>query len=107
MPKAILITGTSSEFGEMVAYQLANEGHIVYAAMRGVTTHNAETADAAVAQIMEEQGRIDVLIHNAGHMGFGSSKAFTPEQLVKEHDVNVVGTQRLNRAALPQTRRGA
>ncbi len=111
MPKTILITGASSGFGELTAYQLADAGHTVYASMRGVATHNADKAqsakrisaekgvdihpieldvqdqgsvDAAVAQVIGEQGRIDVLIHNAGHMSFGPAEAFTPEQLARE-----------------------
>ena len=48
MPKTILITGTSSGFGELTAYQLADEGHIVYASMRGVTAENAEKAERRV-----------------------------------------------------------
>ncbi|WP_010164841.1 SDR family NAD(P)-dependent oxidoreductase [Sphingomonas sp. PAMC 26617] len=64
------------------------------------------SVNAAVAQVIAEQRCIDVLIHNAGHMTFGPAEAFTPEQLAKEYDVNVVGTQRLNRAALPHMRTG-
>jgi NAD(P)-dependent dehydrogenase (short-subunit alcohol dehydrogenase family) len=131
MPKTILITGCSSGFGEMAAYQLADVGHFVYASMRGANTHNADkkkkadkysaekgvdlrvieldvqnqaSADAAVAQIIGEQRRIDVLIHNAGHMSFGPAEAFTPELLTSMYDINVVGTQRVNRAALPHMR---
>ena len=133
MPKTILITGASSGFGELTAYQLADAGHTLYASMRGVAAHNAAQAekarrysaekgvdirpieldvqeqgsvDAAVAQVIGEQGRIDVLIHNAGHMSFGPAEAFTPEQLARLYDVNVVGAQRLNRAALPHMRTG-
>ena len=45
------------------------------------------------------------LIHNAGHMVFGPAEAFTPEQFAQLYDVNVLGTQRVNRAALPQLRK--
>ena len=50
-------------------------------------------------------GRIDVMIHNAGHMMFGPAEAFTPEQFAQQYDVNVLGTQRVNRAALPHMRK--
>ena len=43
-------------------------------------------------------------MHNAGHMSFGPAEAFTPEQLAELYDVNVLSTQRVNRAALPQLR---
>ena len=133
MPKTILITGASSGFGKTTAYQLADEGHIVFASMRGVATHNAAKAekakstsakkgvdiralkldvqdqasvDAAVAQVIKEQGRIEILIHHAGHMSFGPAEAFTPVQLAKLYDVNVVGTHRLNQSALLHMRTG-
>jgi NAD(P)-dependent dehydrogenase (short-subunit alcohol dehydrogenase family) len=43
-------------------------------------------------------------MHNAGHKAFGPAEAFTPEQLAELYDVNVLSTQRVNRAALPQLR---
>lgn len=131
MSKVALITGASSGFGEMIAYQLADVGHIVYASMRGVAAHNAGKAEkaktysaqkgvdiraveldvqdevsveAAVATIIAEQGRIDVLVHNAGHMTFGPLEAFTPAQIALLYDINVIGAHRLNRAALPHMR---
>jgi len=132
MPKKIiLITGAASGFGRMTAEALARAGHIVYASMRDVAGRNAENAaqmadlsaregvdlraveldvqserstNAAVEKIIGEAGRIDVLIHNAGHMMFGPAEAFTPEQFAQQYDVNVLGTQRVNRAVLPHMR---
>src|ERR1700749_3107873 len=67
-----------------------------------------DSVDAAVEEILGEQDRIDVLIHNAGHMVVGPAEAFTPEQLAELYDVNVLSTQRVNRAVLPGMRqRGA
>ena len=132
MKQVIIITGASSGFGRLSAYALARAGHIVYASMRGTTGRNAaqvadvekyasdnsvdlhaieldvgsqESADAAVARVVAEQGRLDVVIHNAGHMVFGPAEAFTPEQLSELYDINVLSTQRVNRAALPQLRK--
>src|SRR6202012_1372957 len=62
------------------------------------------SVDAAVEKVFNANGRIDVVVHNAGHMVFGPAEAFTPEQLVELYDINVVSTQRVNRAALPQLR---
>jgi NAD(P)-dependent dehydrogenase (short-subunit alcohol dehydrogenase family) len=100
--------------------------------MRGITGHNAaqvadvekfardngvdlraieldvgsqKSVDAAIARIVAEQRRLDVVIHNAGHMVFGPAEAFTPKQLAQLYDVNVLSTQRVNRAALPQLRK--
>jgi NAD(P)-dependent dehydrogenase (short-subunit alcohol dehydrogenase family) len=63
------------------------------------------SADAAIQKIVSDTGRMDVVIHNAGHMVFGPAEAFTPEQLAELYDVNVLSTQRVNRAALPQLRK--
>src|SRR5467141_4175023 len=64
-----------------------------------------DSVDAAVSKVIGEIGRIDALIHNAGHMVFGPAEAFTPEQLAQLYDVNVLSTQRVNRAVLPHLRR--
>ena len=55
--------------------------------------------------ILRESGRLDTVVHNAGHMVFGPAEAFTPEQYAALYDVNVLGTQRVNRVALPILRR--
>ena len=131
MKQVIVITGASSGFGRLSANALANAGHTVYASMRDTTGRNAAqvanvekyardhgvdlraieldvgsqtSADAAIAKIIAEQGRIDVVMHNAGHMVFGPAEAFTPEQLAELYDVNVLSTQRVNRAVLPHLR---
>jgi NAD(P)-dependent dehydrogenase (short-subunit alcohol dehydrogenase family) len=86
-----------------------------YSATRGVDLLPVEldvsfqqSVDAAVRQVLDAHGRIDVLIHNAGHMVVGPAEAFTPEQLAELYDVNVLSTQRVNRAVLPGMReRGA
>jgi NAD(P)-dependent dehydrogenase (short-subunit alcohol dehydrogenase family) len=57
-----------------------------------------------VAEILAAEGRLDVLVHNAGHMVSGPAEAFTPEQLADLYDVNALGAQRVNRAALPHLR---
>ena len=46
-----------------------------------------------------------MVVHNAGHMVFGPAEAFTPEQLAELYDINVLSTQRVNRAILPQLRK--
>ena len=60
-----------------------------------------ESADRAVQQVLGAAGRLDIIIHNAGHMVFGPAEAFTPEQLAEIYGANVLSTQRVNRAALP------
>lgn len=131
MKQVIVITGASSGFGALTARALADAGHIVYAGIRETKGRNTpQVAEArayatqhkvglktieldvlsersvndAIAQIVAENGRLDTVVHNAGHMVFGPAEAFTPEQYAALYDVNVLSTQRVNRAALPQMR---
>jgi NAD(P)-dependent dehydrogenase (short-subunit alcohol dehydrogenase family) len=132
MRKIIVVTGASRGFGRLGSNALARAGHIVYASMCNTTGRNAskvaevkafakqhsvdlraieldvasqESADAAIAAIISEHGRLDVVVHNAGHTVYGPAEAFTPGQLAQLYDTNVLGTQRVNRAALPQLRK--
>lgn len=132
MKQVIVITGASSGFGALAARALAHAGHTVYASMRETLGRNApqvtevasyaiehgvdlrtveldvastESVDAGVAKIIGDNGRLDVVIHNAGHMSFGPAEAFTAEQFAQLYDINVLSTQRVNRAALPQLRK--
>lgn len=131
MSNIIVITGASSGFGALTARALADAGNIVYAGMRETTGRNAsqvqaaitysaehkvdlraieldvnsqESVDTAITKIQDAHGYIDVLIHNAGHMVTGPAEAFTPEQLAELYNVNVLSTQRVNRAVLPDMR---
>lgn len=63
------------------------------------------SVDAAIEMVFNANGRIDAVVHNAGHMVFGPAEAFTLEQLAELYDINVVSTQRVNRAVLPRMRR--
>jgi NAD(P)-dependent dehydrogenase (short-subunit alcohol dehydrogenase family) len=63
-----------------------------------------DSVDKSINQIIAECGRVDVIVHNAGHMVLGPAEAFTPEQLASVYDTNVLGAQRVNRAALPHLR---
>ncbi|MBY3184616.1 SDR family NAD(P)-dependent oxidoreductase [Rhizobium sp. 25PS6] len=108
--QVIVITGASSGFGALTARALAKAGHTVYAGMRATEGRNAPAvADASVvsgiAKIIVEAGRLHVIIHNAGHMSFGPAEAFTPEQFAELFDINVLSSQRVNRAALPYLRK--
>lgn len=132
MNHVVLVTGASSGFGRLIANALAAEGHIVYASMRDLDGKNAAqrseiaayaeqhgvdlrtveldveseaSAASAVATVMAAHGRLDVLVHNAGHMVFGPSEAFTADDLLHLYDINVLGAHRVNRAALPHMRK--
>ncbi|MHC2518946.1 SDR family oxidoreductase [Bradyrhizobium diazoefficiens] len=132
MKQVILVTGASSGFGLLSAQALAKAGHIVYASMRETMGRNAskveevrafskqndvdlrtveldvlsgESVNAGVTKVIADNGRLDVVVHNAGHMVYGPAEAFTPEQYAQLYDINVLSTQRVNRAALPQLRK--
>ena len=129
--KVVLVTGASSGFGAMTVRALADAKHVVHAGMRDIGGRNAQAAEAvrryaaehgvtlrpiemdvsdqasvdgAVAAVLAEAGRIEVVIHNAGYMVLGPTEAFTPEQVAAVYDTNVLSTQRVNRAVLPAMR---
>jgi NAD(P)-dependent dehydrogenase (short-subunit alcohol dehydrogenase family) len=63
------------------------------------------SADRAVTTILDAGGQLDVVVHNAGHLYVGYVEAFTAEDIAQLLDVNVLGAQRVNRAALPHMRK--
>ncbi len=129
--KTILITGASRGIGLLAAHALAANGHSVYAGMRDIAGRNAEpaarmraTAQAegrdlvpveldvsdeqacqAAIDAVEANKPLDVLVNNAGVMPVGLTEAFTMAQTKDVFDVNVYGTMRMTRAALPAMRR--
>jgi NADP-dependent 3-hydroxy acid dehydrogenase YdfG len=127
MSKVVLITGTSSGFGKDTAETLAKAGYKVYATMRGVTGKHAAQAkeleakgiavlemdvqndasvDAAFKALFQQTGgELDILVNNAGFMVQGISESITTEHTSQMFDVNVIGIQRVLRAALPQLRK--
>jgi len=127
----ILITGAGSGIGKLSAQALALAGHTVYATMRDIAGRNAARAaeardwarehgadlrpleldvlsqascDAAVAAVVAEQGRLDVVVQNAGHLVVGPTEAFTAEEVAQVLDTNFLGAQRVLRATLPRLR---
>jgi NAD(P)-dependent dehydrogenase (short-subunit alcohol dehydrogenase family) len=128
----VLVTGAATGIGALSVRSLARAGHVVYASMRDSAGRNAAkvrelrdwgfangadvrvveldvlsqaSADAAVASIIAERGRLDAIVHNAGHLVIGPTEAFTPEEIAQVFDTNFLGAQRVNRAVLPVLRR--
>ena len=127
MPKVILITGTSTGLGVATAVQAAQAGHTVYATMRntqkrgtldaaaqvaGVSLNvlqldvqDTGSVNAAVDTVITEQGRIDVLINNAG-MGYVRSLEQAEESdIQKILDINYTGVTRCIKAVMPHMRK--
>lgn len=130
--QVVLITGAGSGMGYHTALTLALQGHIVYAGIRdpqGRNTHKSqrlienvekggqkvnivdldihkeESCQGALQTIIQNEGRIDVVVHNAAHLFIGFSEAFTPEQFASSLNTNLLGAHRLNRAVLPHMRK--
>lgn len=119
--KVILITGASSGIGNDAAQTLAQQGHRVYAAARrvermepmktvGVQVISMDVTDEAsmqkgVESVIQAEGRIDVLINNAGYGYFGAIENVPMEEARKQLEVNVFGLARLTQLVLPYMRK--
>jgi NAD(P)-dependent dehydrogenase (short-subunit alcohol dehydrogenase family) len=132
LKNVVLVTGSSTGFGRLIAQTLARNGHTVFATMRDPAVRNAENAtslrefaaaeklplhilemdvndeasvDRAVHSCVEQEGRIDVAINNAGYALKGLAEATTLDQARQIMETNFFGSVRVNRAALPFMRK--
>jgi NAD(P)-dependent dehydrogenase (short-subunit alcohol dehydrogenase family) len=119
--KVVLITGGSSGIGEATALRLTKAGYIVYAAARrlermkglqaqGVHVLKLDVTDdasmvAGVEGILKDQGRIDVLVNNAGYGSFGALEDVPLSEAKAQFEVNLFGLARLIQLVLPAMRR--
>lgn len=116
MSKVVLITGISSGFGKGMAELLSENGHKVYGTVRqeieckqGIQLLKMELKDSesikrAVGLVVQKEGRIDILINNAG-MPMGGAIEDTPLEIIKLlMDVNFMGMVHLIREVLPHMR---
>lgn len=118
--KVVLITGASSGIGFDATKILAQQGHTIYAAARrvelmeplkadGVHVIRMDVTDEASMQqgveaIIQAEGRIDVLINNAGYGFFGAIETVPLEEARRQLEVNVFGLARLTQLVLPYMR---
>lgn len=121
----VLITGIAGGFGKPTALSLLAKGHQVAGSVRSRQGKNAAAVEAleaagakilemdvtdtasterGVAQAIKTLGGLDVLFNNAGIGSYGIQELMSPEDMARVFDVNVLGVQRVMRAALPQMR---
>ena len=119
--KVILITGASSGIGYDAAETLAKQGHRVYAAARrvermeplkevGVNILRMDVTDEAsmkegVDAVLKAEGRIDVLVNNAGYGQLGAIENVSLEEARRQVEVNLFGLAHLTQLVLPVMRR--
>ena len=117
--KVALVTGASSGIGEATAQRLAGAGYKVYGTSRrgaqagrrsfemlALDVTRDESVEAAVTEVLGSEGRIDLLVNNAG---FGVAPASAEESSMEQaraiFDTNFFGIVRMTRAVVPQMRR--
>lgn len=130
--EVVLVTGTSSGFGRLIAETLARKNFQVFATMRNVKGRNAPAAreiaelaereslslqtleldvtddvsvESAVSKAVLQCGRLDVLVNNAGFGIVDLAETVTMEQAQRQFDTNFFGVLRMNRAVLPVMKR--
>jgi len=121
MGKVILITGASSGIGFDAAQTLARQGHTIYAAARRTnlmqpleTDHvhilsmdvtDQASMQAGVQKVLDAEGRIDVLVNNAGYGYFGAVENVSDAEARRQLEVNVFGLAAMCRLVLPAMRK--
>ena len=119
LPPVVLITGASSGIGAATAQLFARRGYRVYGTARGtaassspepVTMLTMDVRDGlsvrdAIARVLDEAGRIDVLVNNAGYTVLGAVEETSAEEALAQFDTNVLGILRVSQAVLPAMRR--
>ena len=119
-PKVVLITGTAHGIGKSTAKYLLDKGHIVYGGdilvdenlylndIGGIALEmdvtNQEHVDNAISRIIAEQGRIDVLVNNAGIAVGSAIEDVSMEDAMYQFEVNLFGIGRTVKAVLPHMR---
>lgn len=121
MQKIVIVTGASSGIGKSTALQLIKKGHTVYGAARrmekmneivsaggkavamDITNHNQVHTE--IQKIIETEGRIDVLVNNAGYAVYGAVEEVSYEKAREQFEVNLFGLAEVTKAVLPTMRK--
>jgi NAD(P)-dependent dehydrogenase (short-subunit alcohol dehydrogenase family) len=118
---SIFITGASSGIGKATARYFAEKGWDVIATMRSpekqkelsklsnvlvlkLDVERKDTIEQALSRSIEQIGKIDVLLNNAGYGTMGLFESATDEQIRRQFDVNVFGLMNMTKATLPHFR---
>lgn len=111
-PKTVLITGTSRGIGKAIAEDLQRQGLIVYGSSRAgddsddkhlaLEVTDPASCEAAVDEVVSREGRLDVLINNAGFHLTAASEESSLEEIRQQMDVNFWGVVNMTKAATPQ-----
>jgi short-subunit dehydrogenase len=120
MKKVALITGASSGMGKSAALNLHQQGYTVYGAARrtermkdleekGIGVLKLDLTDdasivKAVDTILEKEGRIDILINNAGYGSYGAVEEVPIEEARRQFEVNMFGLARITQLLIPKMR---
>ncbi len=118
MSQVVLITGTSSGMGKLTSEFLAQNGYIVYAGSRDtalkeddknlkhvyIDVTKTDSIKNAVDTIIENEGKIDVLVNNAGYGLLSTVEDGTDEEMFDQFNVNVFGLLKVTREVLPYMR---
>lgn len=119
-PQVVLVTGASSGIGEAAVRALLAQGYRVHAGARrvgrmqalreaGAVVHALDVTDetsisAVVSSILENEGRLDVLVNNAGYGVYGAIEEVSIEEARDQFEVNLFGIARLTQLILPSMR---
>lgn len=117
MEKVIFITGVSSGFGKVTASLLAAQGHIIYGTVRKETNtdpginalimdlSDGDSIISAVSKVVNKEGRIDVLINNAGMHTGGPIETMPLDTIKLQMNTNFIGLVQLTQLVLPVMRK--
>jgi len=114
--KVVLITGASRGIGHALACELAGRGHRVYGAARSdcdgapfiplsLDVTSAGSAQEAVANIIDKEGKIDVLVNNAGSSFSGPVEEVSTDTARRIFETNYMGIVNMVKAVLPNMRK--
>ncbi|WP_206076352.1 oxidoreductase [Marinitoga lauensis] len=121
MNEVVLITGASSGMGKETAILLKENGYIVYGAARnmdkmkdletyGINILYLDITDEysiqkCVGEILKKEGKIDILINNAGYGSYGAIEDVPIEEAKRQFEVNIFGLARITQLVLPNMRK--